>query len=58
MPMTGLSRKWEKEKLEAMSIEKPFAQLCYKGQERNEVIAEGRSGVRRTFFNIGEMFIC
>lgn len=58
MLMTGLSRKWEEEKWEAMSIEKHFAQLCYKGQERNEVIAEGRSGVRRTFITIGEMFTC
>lgn len=35
----GLSKDWEEEKLEAMSIDKSFAQLCYKGQERNDVVA-------------------
>lgn len=36
-----------------------LAQLpCYKGQEKNDVIAGGRSRVRRMFFNIEEITVC
>lgn len=44
-----LSRMWEEEKLEAVSIDNSFIQLCYKGQERNEMVAGCGSGNRRKF---------
>ena len=51
MLIEELSEKWGKEKLEAMSIDTSFEQLTYdKGQERDEVVAGGRSGVRGIFF--------
>lgn len=49
MLIAELSKIWEEEKSKAMSVDKYFAQLCYKGQERNKGGAGGRSGVRRTF---------
>lgn len=59
MLLEELSEKWEEEKLEAMSIDTSFAQLtCYKGQERNEVVAGGRSGAGKRFFNAGERAVC
>lgn len=63
MLIEELSEKWGKEKLEAMSIDTSFEQLTYdKGQERDEVVAGGRSGVRGIFFfkyrRNSSMFIC
>lgn len=47
MLITKLSRMWEEEKLKAMSTDKSFAQemISYKGQEGNEIVARGRSGI-------------
>lgn len=59
MLIEEFSEKWEEEKLKAMVIDISLAQLpCYKGQEKNDVIAGGRSRVRRMFFNIEEITVC